>query len=249
VKPVLWIPAALALALFGGCAHQHVEPVTLEGITVGENMQVFPWPREDDGPGTIFRIGSDGIRHPVLDLTGMLRISPMMMEFPTLAMKNTFGLSVIARSLQIDSFGMRDSTQDSIYVAVSGARIERAFDVPLQALVDSARRVMTWLPNNRYFLITETVLADSVRYLLSHTALADLGGQARLAAIARGSSNVAWESDGRLELAIRFQKPLHVFYKVEGLTPRGAALGGAPFAVDRTPVNGRITWVSDGTRR
>jgi len=143
---------------------------------------------------------------------------------------------------------LSDSTRDSIVVAAAGTRREIASDVQLKPVVDSALKVISWLPRNNYYIITETVLADSVNYVMDRLAVVDLGGASTIGKLVLGKPSLSWQSDGpKYTLAAKFAKPLRVFYKVERLTPEGAALGGGAFAISRDSVNTRIAWIRENS--
>jgi hypothetical protein len=175
----------------------------------------------------------------------MLNLERRDEVFPQTRMRDTFSGGAIATLLAKDSASFRDSTQDSVILVVVGTKREVASDFALKKVVDSARRVIDWVPNNRYYLITEAVVADSVMYILGSKAIADLGGSGRLRSLVVGHSNLGLTSGAESELVARFPKPYRVFYKTERLTPKGGSLGGGPVAIDVTAVTTRIGWARE----
>ena len=213
-----------------------------------KGLQLFPTARDYDGPGTIFRIDREGARGTAVDLSGMLSLTPRTEVVPTLSLKDRFTARMLGKYLT-DSAYLCDSTRDSIVVSATGTRRERATDVQLEAVIDSALKLIRWREDNTYYIITETILADSLNYVFDSHSVADLGGDARLGALARGNARLSWQRDGvNYSLAARFEKPLRVFYKTERLTPQGAALGGGVLAVKRDSVFQRIHWKEERAR-
>ncbi len=229
-----------------GCRVAPPPPPTVAPL--GEpGLQVLRSPRDDYAPGTVFRIGFDGVSHLVVDLSRMLKPTVAMEVFPTIAVRGSLEEGISLRLLGTDSLAARDTTEDSIFVSASGTRRETAYEADLKPVVDSAIKLITWEPRSTYYLITEAVVADSLAYRLSVHALASFGGAAKVASLVTTSGRRTWSWDGRSELATRFPKPLRVFFKAERLTPLGAAFGGGVFKVERKPVLSAITWLTESS--
>jgi hypothetical protein len=92
-------------------------------------FQVFPSPRTFDPPGTIFRVDGDGIRRAVVDLSGLLKISPREEAIPKLSLSGAVGAETYFSWLGASRASVGLARTDTAVIAVDGARREQAFEV------------------------------------------------------------------------------------------------------------------------
>lgn len=235
------------LAIGGySCATSRARLGLDEMPTYERGFQIFPSPRTFDAPGTVFRVDPSGVRRPVADLSGMLLIIPRDEAVPKLTITGNLNIDLFLRWLGSSRAWGQLQTQDSASVSVSGARREQAFEVDLQRVVDSAAKLIDWGKQGRVYVITETVLADSVEFSLGRSTRAAIGDTLKSDSAAANSIAVRWTpQSSTAHLALRFKQPHRIFYKVEQLVRR------RPLEADTVPIIARIrvvasiTW-SDG---
>jgi hypothetical protein len=198
-------------------------PRTIVDAPVFEaGFQIFPSPRTFDAPGTIFRVDSDQVRHPVADLSGMLAIVPHEEAIPRLSVQGAFNAGAFLSWLSGERRLLQYQRLDSATVAVFGARREQAFEANLGKVLDSARRVIDWRKSGKVYLITETVSADSVQIRLSTSVAVLIGDSLKTDSAKSHGIAVQWKPQRSTDIALRFPKPYRVFYKVEQLVrPEG----------------------------
>jgi hypothetical protein len=191
-------------------------PKTIADAPVFEpGFQIFPSPRTFDAPGTIFRVDAEQIRHPVVDLSGMLNIVPRDEVIPRLSVQGAFSIGAFLTWLGGEKRGAQYQRVDSITVAVTGAKREQAFETSLDKVLDSARHVIDWGRPGKIYLITETVLADSVQIRLSTSTAISVGDSLKTDSARAHGISVQWRPQRAAEISVRFPKPYRVFYKVE----------------------------------
>jgi hypothetical protein len=178
-------------------------------------FQIFPSPRTFDAPGTIFRVDSDQVRHPVADLSGMLHLVPREEAVPRLSVQGMFSTGAFLSWLSGERRGLQFQRIDSAIVAVSGAKREQAFEVDLARVLDSARRVIDWRKPGKIYLITETVSADSVQIHLSTSIGVMVGDSLKADSAKAHGIAIQWRPQAATDISLRFPKPYRVFYKVD----------------------------------
>lgn len=187
----------------------------IEAPVFEAGFQIFPSPRTFDAPGTIFRVDSDQVRHPVADLSGMLAIVPHEEAVPRLSVQGAFNVSAFLSWLGGEKRLGQYQRVDSVTVAVIGAKREQAFEANLDKVLDSARHIIDWRRPGKVYLITETVLADSVQIRLSTSTGIVVGDSLKTDSATAHGISVQWRPQRAAEISVRFPKPYRVFYKVE----------------------------------
>ncbi len=211
-------------------------PTTLE-----PGLFMFPTARAYDGVGTVFAIDPTGARQPGLDLRRQVDTTHVAQEYlPDI---------VTYRRMRVDANGhllfltatFADTTRDSTVVHVGKGWREQLLWGDQQRAVELARRQLQFLPNYRFFLITETELADSIRYTTTSTAILELGGETGLKNKLGGRGHLSKESGRNYSLTTKLAPPSRTFrvaYKAIEIQPLSASLGGGiPPAVDTIRVN------------
>jgi hypothetical protein len=185
-------------------------------------FQIFPSPRTFDPPGTIFRVDSDQARQAVADLSAMLRVVPHEEAIPKVSLSGLLNTSAFLSWLSGEKRGFQYQRIDSATVAVIGAKREQAFEVELDKLLDSARRIIDWKKPGKVYLITETVLADSIQVRLSTSAGVLIGDSLKADSARAHGISVQWKPQRTTEISLRFPKPYRVLYKAQQvLRPEG----------------------------
>lgn len=234
--------ALLILSIvFLGCTTRSSQGIT-EAPVFERGLHIFPSPRTYDAPGTIFRVDSDGIRRSVADLSGLLSLEPQPEAIPRIRVQGAIDLGVLFAWLGGTSRRLSYERLDSAVVEVVGAKRERAFEVDLRPLLDSAHQLIDWTREGQVYLITETVLADSVSFHLgTSVALAADDSTRRDSSKVRGVA-VRWEPQAGASLALRFEQPHRVFYKVDQLVRRSALEPDSLGRIIRLPWPRPLRW-------
>lgn len=240
-----WSSLSTLLVLTGllsGCSTSPSPANLADAPTFERGFQIFPSPRTFDPPGTIFRVDSAGIRRPVVDLSGLLTITPQAEAIPSIAVRGRFSSGAFFAWLGDRQRSIEAERADSALVVVAGAKRERAYEVELRKLLDSAATIIDWGRSGRLYLITETIAADSVHILLSSEANLGVRDSLQLDSVKTRGVRVGWSPQRATEIALRFATPHRIFYKVEQLA-RGEALEPGGFRrVIRLPVEA-VVWV------
>lgn len=237
-------PLVACCTLLASCAVASPRPGLPQAPTFENGFQVFPTPRTFDGPGTIFRIDPNGVRHAVADLSSMLRITPQDEVIPSITVRSAFDAGAFLSWLGQRSEVGQLQRVDSAVVAVHGAKRERAFEVQLRRVVDSAAHLIDWSRPGKVYLIAETILADSVDIDLSSTIVAAIGDTLRAdSARARGIT-VNWHPSTSTHLDMKFPRPYRVFYKADQLARRSGFENDSLPVLMRIPVTGALVWRS-----
>lgn len=229
-------------ALFACAATSCQRPVGLERAPAYERgLHLFPSPRRFDGPGTVYRIGPDGVRRAVVDLSSLVVVTPRQEAVPTLRVRGAFNLGAFVDWLG-HSRGLGLQRIDSATITVVGGMREQAFESDLRRVVDSAVKLVDWTKSGRVFVITETVLADSVDISLSASRAYAFGDSLSSdSARARGIA-VRWMPGSSLSIALGFPAPHRVFYKAEQIIRVTRFEGDSLARFTRIPVEEPHIW-------
>lgn len=238
----MWPLGAIAFIAYQGCSTAPSPRTITEGPVFERGFQIFPSPRTFDAPGTIFRIDSDDVRHPVADLSGLLQIVPQEEAIPRMTVKGMFNTGFFFSWLRGANRSLQYQRVDSASVGVSGAKREQAFEVNLQKVVDSARHVIDWKKSGKVYLITETILADSVQIHLSTSIRVTLGDSLKRDSASTHGIAVHWEPQRAADLSLHFPKPYRVFYKVEQLVRPAGFEQDSLSTLAALPVSGSLFW-------
>lgn len=210
----------LATYLLGGCALKYHAPGLGDVPAFEAGFHAFPSPRSFDGPGTVFRVGPDGVRHDVADLSAMVATHPMAEVIPRISVRGAFDVGGFIAWLGGGERGVEYSESDSAVVSVSGAKREQAYEASLKLVVDSAMQLIDWTKPGRVYLITETILADSVSIDVGSKAAIVLGDTLKSDSAKSHGVSVGWQPGQSTHLALRFAQPMRVFYKASQLVRR-----------------------------
>jgi hypothetical protein len=236
----------LLLILFGACASPAIDgafPAQVAPVTE-PGFQLFPTPRSGDGPGTVFRITPEGVRYDVVDLSGALSPAVTVETYPLL-------IDSTARSLRGDvllkfvAAGGRITTQLDRDVRVEfmlgGARREKTTDVEIDRVLRPRLADIIWRPNDRYYVIRETILVDSMRLKIDRSSANQLDQDATFRTVAADTMRLRWSRDATYQLAQRFVPPQRVMYKVDRIEPAADGFGGGTVTtVTYRPVTDRL---------
>ena len=235
------VAIAPSLITLGACAHSG--PASLaQAPTYERGLQVFPSPRTFDPPGTIFRVDREGVRRPVVDLSGLLNVVPRDEAVPRLTVYGAFNAGAYFSWLGVSAVSAELEHLDTAVVEVGGAKREEAFEVDLRRLVDSAAHVIDWRKPGEVYLITETVLADTVDLTLSISIRTAVGNTLKAdSARARGVT-VRWTPQSRTHLSLRFGRPYRVFYKAEQLSRSSGIENDSTPKIRRLPIGRPLRW-------
>jgi hypothetical protein len=211
---VMFVCCAL-FSLMCACSTAPRQRAITDAPVFERGFQIFPSPRTFDAPGTIFRVDSDQVRHLVADLSGMLHIVPREEAVPRLSVQGMLNTAAFLSWLSGERRGVQFQRVDSAVVAVSGAKREQAFEVDLARVLDSARKVIDWRKSGKIYLITETVLADSVQIRLSTSIAVSLGDSLKADSARAHGIAVQWRPQAATDISLRFPSPYRVFYKAD----------------------------------
>lgn len=237
------LACALSLGVMAAACGSMPKPQSLTQMPTYEvGLQVFPSPRDFDPPGTVFRIDPDGVFRPIADLSGLLHLQPHEEVVPRVAVYRGFDIGTLFSWLGASSLGSKLERVDSAVVDVGGAEREQAFEVDLRRVVDSAARLIDWSKPGRVYVVTETVLADSVAITLGVSTRLAVGDSLKAdSARARGVS-VSWTPHAATNLDLKFSRPYRVFYKAEELRPSSRLEGDSIPKPVRIPVTQPLIW-------
>jgi hypothetical protein len=109
---------------------------------------------------------------------------------------------------------------------LGGARREKTTDVEIDRVLRPRLAEIIWRPNDRYYVIRETILVDSMRLKVDRSAANQLDQDASFRTVASDTLRLRWSRDATYQLAQRFAPPQRVMYKVDRIEPTGDAFGG-----------------------
>lgn len=240
---------ALALALVA-CRSTSQPPSLTNGPLYERGLQLFPSPRTFDPPGTVFRVDPDGVRRGIVDLSGMLSLTPKEEAIPRMSATGLLRADLLLGWLGIAGIGQGGIQRvDTISLYVAGAKREQAFEVDLRRVTDSAAKIVDWKRPGKVYVITETVQGDTVDIGLSESLRATVGHEITADTTHRSGVDVTWNPQGSTQLRLRFDKPHRIFYKAERLVPRtGGIEPDSAGAVIRIQPDSAIVWQSESER-
>ena len=242
---MLRLVPALLIYLTLSCSPRPIRLPNTPSFEAG--FQVFPSPRTFDPPGTIIRIDPSGVRYAVADLSGLLKITPREEAIPRLLVYGEFDVGAFFSWLGAPSGSAGFNRIDSAVVEVDGARREQTFDVDLARVEDSARSLLDWRKPGRYFLIRETILADSVVIILSRSVRVATGASFATDSAAKRGVSVSWSPRAATRIGLKFRQPHRVFYKLDLLTRVSRLENDTASALVRIPVGGTVRWSSEAS--
>ena len=219
-RPILLSLVAIAI----GCIHQVV--TTPPEIVIEPGLKAFPTPRAFDGVGTITRIDREGVSHPF----AMLKVTPPPTlnpeQLPQYKMTDTVGASLLLSFLRKlagspSVGGVVGKTVVLSFTAV-GTQRERSNDLDLRQALKPILGQLDFSDGSRYYLISETVLADSIAYTVAQSQVDSLGGSANLQNVAKGNVGIRRNGSSEYTLIARLRPPMRIFYKAEEILPVGS---------------------------
>jgi hypothetical protein len=217
---------------------------------------MFPTPRSSDAPGTVFRIDASGVRFDVLDLSPQLSLATSEETFPELASDGTRTVSskaffnFLAAVLPVHVSADR-TLNYNFTLALFGVRRQKTTDVQIDSVLFPQLPNVRWRDDNKYYVIRETIIADSIKYSFDNTSLTALNADANFKTLVGDSTQIKWRSHESYQLAQQFPHAQRVYYKVDQIRSKTGGYGGAPvLAVEHLPVKSELGYVdSSGVRR
>jgi hypothetical protein len=147
-----------------------------------------------------------------------------------------FNANLFFRWLGGAARGVSGQRIDWATVHLIGAKREQASEIELQRVIDSAARIIDWGRDGKVYLITETVLADSIHIVLSTSiAFAAEDSVTSDSTSARGDA-VRWAPHSSTQLALRFPRPYRVLYNAEQLGRRAGPEHDPTARLVRVPI-------------
>jgi len=237
--------AAIVFAM--GCFHPAVTGGVKPALDPG--FIQFPTPRDFDPPGTVFRVDSSGVRFDVVDLSSKLPLTNGEETFPFLSSsgRQSFRSNAFLRFLGAVVGIKVGVASDNIFSAeygLFGAQRQKTTDADIDPALRTALMDIDWRGGDTYYVIRETVSADSIEYSTNDSVAGALDGDATFRSIAGDTSHVTWNRSARYQLTLRFGHPERVFYKLDRLVPETFHLGGGPITKVRyEPVLQPLTYI------
>ncbi len=209
-------------------------------------LQMFPTPRATDAPGTIFRVTPAGVRYDVVDLSPLLQPSVSVETFAVLrdSAVRSIDAGVFLRFVTANTAARTSlNRQIATEFMLGGARREKITDQQIDLVLQPRLSEITWRPNDRYYVIRETILADSIRVRVDGGAANQLEQDATFRTLIADSVRVNWNRESSYQLVQKFSPAQRVLYKVDRIEPATEGFGGQPVTrVEYVPVSEPLTF-------
>lgn len=226
-----WLVVTLAgTALAAGCdLSTNPSPPTPVARLLGPGWNCLAAPSAFDGPGTIFRVTSDGAKFTVTDLGSQAGVRREPFAAPTATQTVEVSAGVVAQIIGVP-LSAEASIADRFRVeqTFSGAEELNTTDDGVRGVVDAfyARRDLD--RRQRYFLVRRAVVARNVRYDFNRDLSGSLGVDLAVE-VARVKPSARYSRTGGFHYEDTFTQPQNVCVLAEALpVPRPPA--GAPAA-------------------
>jgi hypothetical protein len=197
-------------------------------VLIEPGLKAFPTPRTADSVGTIVRIDRNGVSHRFTTLTLIPPATPSPEVLPQLSMTDTVSASLVLNFLKLLSgsptIGATTGRTVVLHFSATGARREQSDDLTLRKALAPILSQLDFTNGNRYHLISETIIADSINYTVAQTQVDSLGGKANLESIVGGSIGIRNNGSSGYTLTARLNPAMRIFYKTEEITRDGAGM-------------------------
>jgi hypothetical protein len=174
--------------------------------------------------------------YPELKLSSELNVERGKEEIPVIFHNKTAYSSLVLQFLGDTVGGANLNRNTDVHMSVTGASRERLQGVDLRQAVDRDLHKIQFRNGSKYYVITETVLADSINFRITRTSVANLGGVAKIRQIVTAAPCLTLTDSAGTSLVMRFSHPMRVFYKAQLISPQGLGLEGRDAAADLVPV-------------
>ncbi|MEH0166730.1 hypothetical protein [Roseateles microcysteis] len=233
----------VVVALLSGCATQPPRPPV--GAPELEGFEAFATPRTFDGPGTVYRIDSDGKRFPVAEI--VFRVRSGEEAIPKYKSRRDLSLNQFLEALGASAEAMPASVKVNLS-NVRSANIE-ATTGQRQYVQDNdvEPTLLAWADKtdpkaeNEYYLIREVIATPALTYKVDKQWLVSLTVDVKALKAAGYKGEAKDDGVDSLEMDRRFDKPMNVWYKAERISFRramGAGPGSPKYTVDRKTLKG-----------
>lgn len=245
-----WLVVAFTgTALATGCRLTEDTPPTPVARLLGPGWNCLAAPSAFDGPGTIFRVTSDGTKFTVTELGSQAGVRREPFAAPTATQTVEVGAGVVAQIIGVP-LSAEASVTDRFRVeqAFGGAEELNTTDDGVRGVVDAfyARRDLD--RRQRYFLVRRAVVARSVRYDFDRDISGSLGVDIAVE-VARIKPSARYSRTGGFHYEDTFAQPQNVCILAEALPvprpPAGVSAAPAVPAPSDTPL---FRAVGRGTR-
>ncbi len=225
MKKTVFVAGAIALA---SCSV--VKPIPETSVSA-EGFQSFASARSFDPPGRIYRVAPNGEVYGVVTLPLTPKrgkeVIPKMVEKRELTLGqilNTVGADAVRLPAKLEAalISKHEVTMES----VNGER-EYVDDAEVDKAAGDAMRGITIRPNDKYYVIRETIRTDNAIFSSSKSNLVSLGVEAEFKNVVSTKSTLKWDDSASYSISKKFDEPLRLWYKAERLAVK-PALGSAP---------------------
>lgn len=234
----LGLTIGLLCAALYGCT---LNPVVPQGPKF-EDFKVFASPRSFDPPGRIYRVQPDGQVFGVVTL----QITPQsgVEAIPKIETRTNFSLKELLETVGVAADELPASVSAEIKqkreVTFEGLDAKREFldDADLDNILPKVFADIKIRPDNKYYVIRETISSDDVSYKMEKSWILNAGFDAKFKDIVKNKTNLDWGSGENFSMNKKFNQPLRIWYKAELLTidrPLGMGPGQLP-SVERRPL-------------
>jgi hypothetical protein len=207
-----------------------------------EDFKVFASPRSFDPPGRVYRVQPDGQVFGVVTL----QIKPQsgVEAIPRIETRANFSLTELLETVGVAAEELPASVSAEIKrkreVTFEGLDAKREFldDADLDKVLPKALADVRIRPDNKYYIIRETISSEDVNYKMEKSWILNAGFEAQFKSILKNKAKLDWDSGEIFSINKKFSQPLRIWYKAESLSidrPLGMGPGQLP-SVERRPL-------------
>lgn len=228
---MLGFATGLLCAVLYGCTASNV----IGPGVIYEGFKVFASPRSFDPPGRIYRVQQDGQVFGVVTL--LIKPKSGVEAIPKIETKANFSLKELLETVGVTADELPASVSAEITrkreVTFEGFDAKREYldDADLDKVLPQAFADITIRPDNKYYLIRETISSDNINYKMEKSWILNTGFEVNFKDILKNKVNLNWNSGENFSMNKKFNQPLRIWYKAESLSidkPLGIGSGQLP---------------------
>lgn len=184
----------------------------IAGLEAG--FQMFPTPRDFDGPGTIFRVDKQNVRWKVKVVDVPIHPGNEIYGNRTIGGRDNFDLGLIFAT--VASGNITHENNCTLDFKITGTQRLETYDAEISPFIPEIRKAINGITpekGNRYYLIRDVVSAANISYKFDKTTMDKIGGSGKINKLVELNSNLSWNSTDSYQLTENFPKPYYVCYK------------------------------------